>query len=158
MSATTIPQENTKAIAANTKAIADLVDAVAAEAENRRAADADAVKEAKAYADAVAKTPYTLPKADAATLGGVKPDGTSTTVDADGFIHAHTSLPVASQTTLGGVRVDGTTIVIRDGVISCHVAGSSADLAGRTVDISTQDGLFEAVKLILETLGATVYE
>jgi len=158
MSATTIPQENTAAIAANTEAIADLVAAVAAEIENRQAADAAAVAEAKAYADEVARTPYVLPKAAAGVLGGVKPDGPSTTVDADGVMHAHTSLPTASQTTLGAVKVDGTTIVIHDGVISCYAAGSSTPLAGRTVDMSTQDGLFDAVKLMLETLGATVNE
>lgn len=158
MSATTIPQENTAAIAANTEAIADIVAAVVAEIENRRAADAAAVAEAKAYADEVARTPYTLPKASADVLGGVKPDGTSTTVDADGVIHANPSLPTASQTTLGAVKVDGTTIVIRDGVISCYAAGSSTPLEGRIVDISTQDGLFDAVKLVLEMLGATVNE
>lgn len=158
MSATTIPQENTAAIAANTEAIADLAAAVAAEIEHRQDADAEAVAEAKAYADGVARTPYTLPEAAADVLGGVKPDGTSTTVDADGVIHAHTSLPTASQTTPGAVRVDGTTIVIRDGVISCYAAVPTTPLVGKTVNIATQDGLFDAVKLMLETLGATVNE
>ena len=57
------------------------------------------------------------------TLGGVKVDGTTTTTDEDGTIHAHYTLPTASTTTLGGVKVDGTSITIADGVISSTAGG-----------------------------------
>jgi flagellar basal body rod protein FlgF len=43
-------------------------------------------------------------------LGVVKPDGTSTTIDIDGTIHASgANIPLASGTVLGGVKVEGTT-------------------------------------------------
>ena len=59
-------------------------------------------------------------------IGGVKADGTTTTVDTDGTIHA--SLPTASTTTLGGVKVDGTSITIADGVISSTQPTKTSDL------------------------------
>ena len=63
-------------------------------------------------------------------IGGVKPDGTTTTTDKDGTIHAHFSytLPTASTTTLGGVKVDGTSITIADGVISSALPTKTSDL------------------------------
>ena len=63
-------------------------------------------------------------------IGGVKPDGTTTTTDKDGTIHAHFSytLPTASTTTLGGVKVDGTSITIADGVISATLPTKTSDL------------------------------
>ena len=67
------------------------------------------------------------------TLGGVKVDGTTTTTDTDGTIHAHYTLPTASNTTLGGVKVDGTSITIADGVIS-------ADLPTKTSDLTNDSG------------------
>lgn len=69
---------------------------------------------------------YTLPVASSTTLGGVKPDGTTTTVDADGTIHANYTLPTASTDTLGGVKVDGTSVTITDGVISATASGDSS--------------------------------
>ena len=66
-------------------------------------------------------------------IGGVKPDGTTTTTDTDGTIHAHYTLPTASNTTLGGVKVDGTSITIADGVIS-------ADLPTKTSDLTNDSG------------------
>ena len=67
------------------------------------------------------------------TLGGVKVDGTTTTTDEDGTIHAHYTLPTASTTTLGGVKVDGTSITIADGVIS-------ADLPTKTSELTNDSG------------------
>lgn len=64
----------------------------------------------------------------ATTLGGVKVDGTTTTTDEDGTIHAHCMLPTASTTTLGGVKVDGTSITIADGVISTDLPTKTSDL------------------------------
>lgn len=69
---------------------------------------------------------YTLPVATDSTLGGVKVDGTTITVDSNGTIHGSSSyeLPIASNTTLGGVKVDGTSITINsDGVISSASQG-----------------------------------
>jgi hypothetical protein len=52
------------------------------------------------------------------TLGGVKVDGTTTTTDEDGTIHAVMpepyTLPTASTTTLGGVKVDNDVIKINE--------------------------------------------
>ena len=62
------------------------------------------------------------------TLGGVKVDGTTTTTDEDGTIHAHYTLPTASTTTLGGVKVDGTSITIADGIISTALPTKTSDL------------------------------
>ena len=44
-------------------------------------------------ASAIAAAAYTLPEATTSTLGGVKPDGTTITVDNDGTIHGAQSLP-----------------------------------------------------------------
>lgn len=73
---------------------------------------------------------YTLPVATDSTLGGVKVDGTTITVDSNGTIHGSSSyeLPIASNTTLGGVKVDGTSITINsDGVISSAAQGLDFD-------------------------------
>ena len=68
---------------------------------------------------------YTLPVASTTTLGGVKPDGTTTTVDEDGTIHAHDTTSIATTTTVGSVKPDGTTITIdSNGVISSQTAGA----------------------------------
>lgn len=62
------------------------------------------------------------------TLGTVKPDGDTITIDGDGTIHGKVTdpyvLPVASEDVLGGVKVDGKTIVIdENGVISATSTG-----------------------------------
>lgn len=69
---------------------------------------------------------YELPVATEETLGGIKPDGTTITVDEDGTIHGASTyeLPVASNTVLGGVKVDGDTIKSNNGVISADVIGN----------------------------------
>lgn len=72
------------------------------------------------WEDTVVGSDYTLPAATTSALGGVKPDGSTITVDEDGTIHGATTyaLPTASTTVLGGVKVDGTTITIdSNGVI-----------------------------------------
>lgn len=53
-------------------------------------------------------TPYTLPIASTTTLGGVKPDGTTITIDTDGTIHGASTytLPQATDTILGGVKAE----------------------------------------------------
>ena len=64
-------------------------------------------------------------------IGGVKPDGTTTTTDEDGTIHAVMpepyTLPTATTTTLGGVKPDGNMITItKDGTISVDKSKISA--------------------------------
>ena len=68
---------------------------------------------------------YLLPASNNA-IGGVKPDGTTTTVDTDGTIHA--TMPTASTSTIGGVKVDGTSITIADGVISSTQPTKTSEL------------------------------
>ena len=72
-----------------------------------------------------------LRPADNNIIGGVKPDGTTTTVDTDGTIHAVMpepyTLPTATTTTLGGVKPDGNMITItKDGTISVDKSKISA--------------------------------
>lgn len=69
---------------------------------------------------------YVLPVATLTTLGGVKPDGTTITINEDGVISGASTynLPTASEATLGGVKIDGDTIKINDGVISADVIGN----------------------------------
>ena len=68
---------------------------------------------------------YLLPASNNA-IGGVKPDGTTTTVDTDGTIHA--TMPTASTSTIGGIKVDGTSITIADGVISSTQPTKTSEL------------------------------
>lgn len=69
---------------------------------------------------------YELPVATSNTLGGVKVDGNTITIDENGIISGASTyeLPVASDTVLGGVKVDNDTIKINDGVISADVIGN----------------------------------
>lgn len=69
---------------------------------------------------------YVLPVATEETLGGIKPDGTTITVDEDGTIHGASTyeLPTASDTVLGGVKIDNDTIKSNNGVISADVIGN----------------------------------
>ena len=69
---------------------------------------------------------YTLPIATEETLGGIKPDGTTITIDEDGTIHGANTyeLPTASDTVLGGVKIDNDTIKSNNGVISADVIGN----------------------------------
>ena len=75
-----------------------------------------------------ASSSYTLPTASTVTLGGVKVDGTSVTINGSGVISAPYTytLPTASTTILGGVKVDGTTVTINgSGVISSVSSGGT---------------------------------
>ena len=87
---------------------------------------------------------YTLPVATDSTLGGVKVDGTTITVDSNGTIHGSSSyeLPIASNTTLGGVKVDGTSITINsDGVISSAAQGLDFDALTSAMTTGTLSGI-----------------
>lgn len=85
-------------------------------------------------------TPYVLPTASNSTLGGVKVDGSSITINGSGVISTSVySLPTASNSTLGGVKIDGTTITISNGIISSASAytlptASNSTLGGVKVD------------------------
>lgn len=71
---------------------------------------------------AIPSTTYTLPVSTTSTLGGVKIDGSSITIDNNGVISANAptyTLPTATTAVLGGVKVDGSTITIdSNGIIS----------------------------------------
>ena len=87
---------------------------------------------------------YTLPVATDSTLGGVKVDGTTITVDSNGTIHGSSSyeLPIASNTTLGGVKVDGTSITINsDGVISSVAQGLDFNALTNAMTTGTLSGI-----------------
>lgn len=62
--------------------------------------------------------------ANANTLGVVKPDGTTITVDTDGTMHGVSAyeLPVATNASLGGVKVGNNLTVAEDGTINFAVA------------------------------------
>jgi len=126
--ATVIETENTRAISRLTQAIAELTAAFQVEVSYRQAAVAAALAEARAYADTVSAQQYVLPPAAAGTLGGVKPDGVTVTVDPDGTVRSHVdaeALPYASSATYGVVKVDGTTVVARNGVLTAVASSVS---------------------------------
>lgn len=82
---------------------------------------------------------YTLPAATTAALGGVKPDGTTVTVDNDGTIHAAGS----------GTIPDGsvTTAKLADGAVT------TGKLASNAVTTTTvQDGSITGVKIADDTI------
>lgn len=72
-------------------------------------------------------TPPAIPIATTTTIGAVKPDGTTITVETDGTIHSVGGggyvLPVATTSTLGGIKPDGTTITV-DSDGTAHGASS----------------------------------
>lgn len=89
---------------------------------------------------------YSLPIASTISLGGVKPDGSTITINGTtGVITAvGYTLPTASTNTLGGVKIDGTTITISNGIITASASNnytlptaSTATLGGVKVDGST---------------------
>ena len=85
---------------------------------------------------------YTLPLASSSTLGGVRVDGTTITVDPVTGVtsgYAGYNLPTATPSVLGGVQIDGTTITIDgSGVISSPIytlpAATTSTLGGIRVD------------------------
>ena len=82
---------------------------------------------------------YTLPVASTTTLGGVKPDETTTTVDEDGTIHAHDTTPIATTTTVGSVKPDGTTITVdSNGVITADIPTKISELTNDSNFITTE--------------------
>lgn len=86
---------------------------------------------------------YTLPTASETTLGGVKVDNETITIQ-DGTISATAAsytLPQASATTLGGVKIDGETITINEeGVISSQGGTTSDPLTINSLNVGTITG------------------
>lgn len=87
---------------------------------------------------------YTLPTASETTLGGVKVDNETITIQ-DGTISATTAasytLPQASTETLGGVKIDGETITINEeGVISSQGGTTSDTLTINNLNVGTITG------------------
>ena len=85
---------------------------------------------------------YTLPAATTSTLGGVIPDGTTITLDANGNIAAVPggyTLPIAAAGTLGGIKV-GSGLSIDAGGVLTATGGSNVpqiqDLTGTTTSIA----------------------
>lgn len=83
-----------------------------------------------------AEVGYKLTPATTESLGGVKPDGETITIDEDGTLHGANTyeLPVAAAHSLGGIKVDNTDInITEDGVIHLGIA-SIGTLGGVKVD------------------------
>ena len=85
---------------------------------------------------------YTLPAATTSTLGGVIPDGTTITVDANGNIAAAAGgyvLPTASATVLGGIKIGSGLSIDGNGVVNA-TGGSTVpqiqDLTGTTGSVA----------------------
>ena len=85
---------------------------------------------------------YTLPAATTSTLGGVIPDGTTITVDANGNIAAAAGgyvLPTASATVLGGIKIGSGLSIDGNGVVNA-TGGSTVpqiqDLTGITGSVA----------------------
>ena len=95
------------------------------------------------------------------SIGGVKADGTTTTVDKDGTIHA--TMPTASTSTIGGVKVDGTSITIADGVISStqptktsELTNDSGFITNEYHDATKQNVLVAGDNIIIADDGKTI--
>ena len=89
--------------------------------------------------DKIDDNAYELPAATSSTLGGVKPDGTTVTVDSDGTIHSTGgggggyTLPTMSASTKGGAML-GSGLVINNDTLSLdgesYTSAEKTKLAG----------------------------
>ena len=71
-----------------------------------------------------------LPKATANSLGAVKPDGTTITVDANGVITGASTVPIATTSVPGIVKPDGTTISVDANGVITGLGGDYVPLSG----------------------------
>ena len=78
---------------------------------------------------------YELPTSSTTTLGGVKIDGSTITIDGSGVISGSSSyvLPTAAAGTLGGIKIGSGLSIDGDGVVTASGGG------GSTVGIDTTD-------------------
>ena len=91
---------------------------------------------------------YSLPIASTTILGGVKVDGVTITIDANGVISgANTySLPTATSTILGGVKI-GAGVTIISGVISVSTNYEAPITAGTTLQYFRGDKTFQTLPI-----------
>jgi hypothetical protein len=78
-----------------------------------------------------------VPVATTTTVGTVKPDGTTITIDADGTISGADTVPIATTSAAGKVIPDGTTIMVDgSGIISTADYGTLiGDLTRRVEEL-----------------------
>lgn len=86
---------------------------------------------------------YTLPTADASTLGGIKV-GANLSIDVDGVLSANPgayTLPIADATTLGGIKIGSGLEIDAGGVVTVTASGATGlatrqELSGTTTSIA----------------------
>ena len=111
-----------------------------------------------AVSAAVSGVAYSLPIATTSVIGGVRPDGTTITINPiTGIISGATtySLPTAGTGaggTLGGIKVDGSSITISGGVIS-----TTAGLSSRTTVVATTGSLASTASTTTTVTAAKGY-
>lgn len=85
-----------------------------------------------------------LVPATTSSLGGVRPDGTTITVDSDGIIRGASTytLPTATADSLGGVKIDGTTITINDDGVITAITAEDAGTRWFAGETEPAEGMF----------------
>jgi hypothetical protein len=91
---------------------------------------------------------YSLPTASTTILGGVKVDGVTITIDANGVISGANTyvLPTATSTILGGVKI-GAGVTITSGVISVSTNYEAPITAGTTLQYFRGDKTFQTLPI-----------
>lgn len=98
---------------------------------------------------------YTLPTASTTTLGGVKIDGSTVTIN-NGVISAKQySLPTASTSALGGVKVDGSSITINNGVIAAAKQSTITSIASHAAGTTATSCSFTPASYDILLMGLT---
>jgi hypothetical protein len=116
-------------------------------------------------------TASTLPKASDVTLGGVKVDGSTITIDGAGVISGANTyvLPAATSGTLGGVRQGTNTAINASGIISVdlstytgnaiingNLTTSNLTVLGSTTTLDTNVYITERLEIINDSLNNAV--
>ena len=116
-------------------------------------------------------TASTLPKASDVTLGGVKVDGSTITIDGAGVISGANTyvLPVATTGTLGGVRQGTNTAINASGIISVdlstytgnaiingNLTTSNLTVLGSTTTLDTNVYITERLEIFNDSLNNAV--
>ena len=94
--------------------------------------------------------------ATTSSVGVVKPDGTTITIDEDGTIHGASTyeLPIASTTTLGGIKVGQNLSISDDGTLSA--TGGELPSNVLTSDNISQDAYIQALEARIAALEALI--
>ena len=106
-----------------------------------------------------AEVGYKLTPATQELLGGVKPDGTTITIDEDGTLHGANTyeLPAATADSLGGVKVDGDSIGINEnGTIYAVPKGLDFQAIAAAMTGGTSNGIEITVNEELEVFNFNV--